>query len=291
MELPVPHELQPWVALGLAFAFGFLLLQALLGAAAPVTLGYVMQKEAAFEEALKDLFVRDVTARRLVQVKFIGPFVVAGLVYLVTGKPVFAVALAAGTFLAPDAWLARVRFRRRERLEVQAVDVINAIATTTKAGLTLRESLDEAAGKLPAPASEELGIVCERLRTGQALDAALMAAEKRLAIPGYTLLIRALIVNRERGGRLADLLERASDTLRELAKLDEKVKSQTSGIRLAARIMVCMPVVLGGILYMMDPSSINVLFDSFLGNVILVVIGVMDIVGFLMLQKLANPDI
>lgn len=293
MELPfdLPLEASEAGALALAFAAAFLVVLTLFGIAWPRISAAIAERAEHYDEILKDMFEREVSGLALARLRWFGPPVAAVAVQLLSGRPVFALAAAVLAWFAPDFWLWRRRYKRRERLETQVTEVIGAIATTTRAGLTLRESLQDAADKLPAPAGDEVGLTCRRLEAGQSLDAALRATDERLSLPGYTLLIRALIVNRERGGHLAALLVRAAETLRELAKLDEKIKAQTSGIRLAAQIMVFMPLVLGILLYMMDPPTISLLFDTLIGNAIVVVILIMDLTGFFMLWKLANPDI
>lgn len=275
----------------LAFVAGSGLVYGTITGLGPRIAARLAELEAAYGERMKDMFLSGMSARTLARIRVFGPAAIFLAGSILLGKPVVAAAAAVAAWLYPAFMLDRARERRRERLREQVLDVIAAITATTKAGLNLQESVQEVADKLPPPASQEFQLICERVKAGQTLDAAMRFSDKRIDDVGYSLVFKSLAVHREKGGRLADLLDRTGASLREMAQLESKVKSQTSGIRLAAKIMVAMPFVLGFILYLMDPDQIRILFDTFLGNIVLVVILVLDVVGFLMLKKLAEPDI
>lgn len=279
------------VAPALAFVAASLLVWVLAGIWREPIARFLAAKREVYREELLDIFASAWTPATLVNLKYFGAPAALVLVFFFTGKIVFAILVGVGLHLLPDFLLTKLRQDRTERLRMQVVEVISAISTTTRAGLTLNESLEEASAKLEAPAGQELTMLCERVRSGQSIDAALTATDERINLPGYSLLVKALIVNRERGGRLSSLLETMAETLRELYKLEEKVRSQTSGIRLAARVMVLMPLILGLILYSMDPGMVSLLWTSLWGQLILAVIIILDLVGFLMLKRLAEPDI
>ena len=185
----------------------------------------------------------------------------------------------------------RIVKARRVALETQASDVMAAFSATIKSGMTLEESIDEIASKMPAPVSQEFALIKDRIDNGETIVAALRAADARLQIPRLSLIFQTIIVGQERGGKLAALMDRLSESVREIQRVEERVKTETSGLRLSARIMVFLPFVICGFLYMAAPDQIGVLFTTVLGNAILVLAIALDVAAFRIMQKLVDLDV
>jgi tight adherence protein B len=166
-----------------------------------------------------------------------------------------------------------------------------AFSATIKSGMTLEESIKEISAKMRPPISQEFAMIKDRIDSGETIIAALRAADNRLKIPRLSLIFQTIIVGQERGGRLASLMDRLSDSIREIQRVEERVKTETSGLRLSANIMVLMPFVICGFLYMAAPEQIGVLFTTLIGNFILVLAIAMDIAAFRIMQKLIDLDV
>ena len=134
-------------------------------------------------------------------------------------------------------------------------------------------------------------MVLQRVQAGQPLERALAACDERLGIPNLSLVIQSIRVNEERGGRLPELLEKIAKSLREIARVEERVKTETSGIRLSSKLMAAMPLVIGFLLYLASPEHIRMLFTTLLGNLILLTVALLDYVGFAMIRKLGDLEV
>jgi len=95
-----------------------------------------------------------------------------------------------------------------------------------------------------APASQEFGLIRQRIESGQLPAAAFRYADARLQIPRLTLIFQTIVVSLERGGRLASLMDRLAVATKEIERVEERVKTETSGIRMSSNIMLAMPIVI-----------------------------------------------
>lgn len=275
----------------LAFGAGAGLLYASVRHFTPRVQARLAREGAELDEALKDLFYQGVTARTLLRLKYIAAPALALVLFLLSGSLLFALVFGAVLFVTPGAVLKLAAKRRRQRLEGQVLDLIGSLSATTKAGMNLVQSVEEVAARMPPPLSQEFTMVLERLRAGQTLETALRACDERLHIPSLSLVLQSLVVNEQRGGRLPELLQNLHTSLREIGRVEERVKTETSGIRLSSRIMAAMPLVIGLLLYMVSPDHILMLFNTLLGNAILVLAALFDYVGFTIIRKLGDLEV
>jgi tight adherence protein B len=249
------------------------------------------REEDRLAESLRDLFYEGVSGRTLVRLQLAGAPVAALFVLLGTGSAVFGLVAGALVFLIPRVVLRLAARHRRERLEAQVLDVISSLIATTKSGMSLLQSVEEVARRMPPPIAQEFSMVLERVRTGQPLEAALAACDRRLDIPNLSLVVQSVRVNEERGGRLPELLEKIAKSLREISRVEERVKTETAGIRLSSKLMAAMPLVIGFLLYLASPEHILMLFNTLLGNLILLAVAVLDYLGFAIIRKLGELEV
>lgn len=280
-----------WTIYPLAFLSGVGTAYAALRFLGPHVGGWLTQKEEDFENRLRELFRDPELARVLVLAQIAGAPALGVLVLWATDSLVFAAVAGGLVYVAPETWLTLLEKRRRERLEGQVLDLINSLTATTKAGMNLLQAVEEVATRMPPPMSQELGMVLERVGAGQTLSSALRACDRRVNLPNLKLVIQSVVVNQERGGHLTELLERLGESIRELERVEQRVKTETAGIKLSSRLMAAMPLVMGLFLYLASPDHVLMLFNTILGNVVLVVAGLLDYVGFAMIRKLGDLEV
>ena len=249
------------------------------------------RQEDEVAAALNVLYLREWSPKRFVQLRFVAAPAIAAVVFLASRSWVFAVLIGLVLYALPRMLLDLARKRRRERLESQVSDLINSLVATTKSGMNLHQSLIDVADRLPPPIAQECQVILRRLEAGQAMEAALLEADTRLGIPNLSLVIQSLVVNERRGGKLPALLERIGRSLREIERVEERVKTETSGIKLSSRIMAALPLVVCFLLYLASPEHVLMLFETILGNVLLVAALALDYTGFTMIRKLSELEV
>ena len=275
----------------LAFVSAAAIVYVSLTAFLPIIRARVEADYIGVDRTLKSGFYTDVDAKVFVALKYAGSLVAFLLGFLVLNSLIFGLFIGLVMYLIPSLLVKRIVNGRKNSLELQVSDVMGAFSTTIKSGMTLEESITEIATKMRPPISQEFALIKERIDAGQTIVAALRAADARLQVPRLSLIFQTIIVGQEKGGRLASLMEHLSESIREIQRVEERVKTETSGLRLSARIMVFMPVVICGFLYIAAPDQIAMLFTTLIGNAILVVAIALDIAAFRIMQKLVDLDV
>lgn len=243
------------------------------------------------DQRLRSIFYTKHDARIFVALKYGGSLVALLIGIVAFNSLIFGLFLAAIVYVIPSVILTRIVNGRRDALEEQTSDVMTALSATVKAGMTLEESIEEIARNMRPPVSQEFALIKDRIDAGQTIVSALRAADRRLQAPRLGLIFQSIIVSQERGGRLASLMESLSEAMREIQRVEERIKTETSGLRLSSRIMVFIPFVICGFLYLAEPSQVTMLFTTLIGNVILVIAIGLDIAAFRMMQKIVELDV
>ena len=126
---------------------------------------------------------------------------------------------------------------------------------------------------------------------GTSVDEVMRRASARIKLHHYKLLFAAMETARQRGGNLPETLDRLGESLREIMRLEEKVRALTAENRMSARMMGAMPAVIAGIYYMIEPDWVQTLFDSQYGLLILLVAVALWAGGFLWIRKIMTFEI
>ena len=178
-----------------------------------------------------------------------------------------------------------------DRFDDQLVDALSLIASSARAGLSLVQALEAAAVKMAAPASEEFGLILKEYQHGTPIERALVNARERLGRPNFSIVATALIVNREKGGNLIEVVDKISSSLREITRLEKKIKTETASVRFSAKLMSLMPLTIGIIFYFIEPSSMELLFTDFVGSIILFFVVLLNVVAMVIIQRIVSVDI
>ncbi|MBN2584245.1 MAG: type II secretion system F family protein [Planctomycetes bacterium] len=178
--------------------------------------------------------------------------------------------------------------RRRAALEKQLMDGLITVANGVRAGLNLPQAmrLIEEHGK--PPLSQEFGLVLREVEHGTSLDVALENAGRRIKSHNFRLLFAALKTTRMRGGNIPETLDRLSESLREITRLEEKIKAQTAQGKTSAIFMAVMPLVVLLIYGLIDPDGVGLLFRTIYGQAVLAVVLILDLTGFFWIRSIIN---
>jgi tight adherence protein B len=278
-----------------AMAFAFVAAAALMYLAVtqfyPPIRKHIRSEYLDIDQQLKNIFYTNYDGKLFVILKYGGSLAAFLVGMFMFNSFIFGLFMAVIVYVIPGILLKRIVNGRRDALEDQTSDVMTALNATVKSGMTLEESIGEIAATMKPPVAQEFALIKERIDAGQTIVAALRAADKRLEAPRLSQILQSLIVSQERGGRLATLMEKLSVAMREIERVEERIKTETSGLRLSSRIMVFIPFVICGFLYLAEPEQVTMLFTTFVGNVILVIAIGLDILAFRSMQKIIDLDV
>ncbi len=193
--------------------------------------------------------------------------------------PVMAL-VAAGLAVFP---LLRLGWRRNKRLhliEAQLPDAMDLIARALRAGHSFPSALAMVGGEAQEPIAGEFKITSDEVGFGISIDNALHNLASRVPSPDVRYFVMAVIIQRETGGNLAELLGKLSELVRERFKLFAKVRALAAEGKLSAWILTALPFCVAGVIQILNPKYLSVLFTDptgiklVMGALVMMVIGV-----------------
>jgi len=250
-------------------------------------------KETFTESAsanMSDMFMA-VDANRLFQFNLIAIFVLPILTWLLLGDPITTTAIFCLIAFMPAMIYRSMRKRRLRTFEEQLPDALLMMAGSMKAGASLNIALENLVQEQPVPLSQEFELFMREQRIGTDFDVSLQHMEERLPIQDFAMLSSALRINREIGGNLATIMESLGDTLRRKHQMEGKIESLTAQGKLQGVVMTGLPVLLGFLLYMLEPASMEKLWTTTIGWIVLSIIFVMEVLGYIMIQKITAINV
>jgi len=168
---------------------------------------------------------------------------------------------------------------------------IQTLAGGVRAGLNLVQSLTLVARSGPVPLRQEISHLMREYEYGVPLEEAMEKCAIRVGSSDFRLLFAALQTHRERGGDLGETLDRIADAIREIQRLESRVKTLTAQGRANSRMLGILVLVAMGIFYLIDPKGVLLLFTDPVGNAILIAIAMLNVLGFLWIKKIVSIDV
>jgi tight adherence protein B len=184
-----------------------------------------------------------------------------------------------------------VRHKRNKRLgqiEAQLPDALDLITRALRAGHAFSSGLKMAGEEMQEPIAAELRAVHEEVNFGVSLQQALTHLSDRVPITDLRYFVVAVLIQRDSGGNLTEILSNLSRLIRERAKLIAKVRVLSSEGRLSAWILGIMPFFMAGIMFWGNPEFMKPMFTDPIGLTMLKYLGVMMLLGILVLRKIVR---
>ena len=193
--------------------------------------------------------------------------------------------------LLPRIVLPIMKNKRNDLLIAQLPDTLSSLSASLRSGLNLVQGLQQIVKNQPQPISQEFAQVLIEYRMGKDLNDSLDAFADRTGREEFVILNSSIKIARAVGGNLSNTLDSLSDTLREKAKLEGRVKALTSMGRAQAWVATILPIAIGYVLYRMEPAAMMKLFTTLGGWIWLSIIVVLITLGALTIRKMVNINV
>jgi tight adherence protein B len=199
-----------------------------------------------------------------------------------------AAGLAAATFVLPILYLIRRRNKRLKRLTDQLPDVFELLSQALRAGNSLASAMQLIAKELPDPAGTEFGRVFHEQNLGLKIEDALRNLADRVGVLDVRFFVTAVLIQRQVGGDLAEVLDKISSVIRERIQLFGTIRALTAEGRLSGYVLLGLPVLVFFVLMYVNPSYMSMLITDPTGKTMLTVAIVMQLMGWAMIKKIVN---
>ena len=203
---------------------------------------------------------------------------------------VASVAAVVGWFL-PMAWYRIKIAKRKERFDVQILNLAMTLANGLRSGMALPQALDAAAQRIGPPMREELAVVMRECRLGLDLPESLERLHRRMPGEDLRLLITSIRLTLQTGGSLADVLERMIEMIRARTDFQNRIKNKTAQGKFEAVAMSMMPLVVYVLLRLIDPDLMRPLTNTAIGWCAIGAVCLLDFVGFLVIKKIVTIEV
>lgn len=215
----------------------------------------------------------------------------AAVVYLRTESLAFAA--LAGALVAALPWLAllRKRAKRFAEFEEKLPEAIDMIVGAIRAGHGFTSALGLTAKEIGDPISSEFRQCFDEQNFGLDLRVAIMNLVDRIPTSDMRFIAAAVVIQKESGGNLAEILEKGAHIVRERSHLNRQVKVHTAQGRLTGWLLGVMPVIFGVLLYMISPERMSILWHRPIGIKLLWGAAIMDVIGALIIKKIVSVRI
>jgi tight adherence protein B len=222
----------------------------------------------------------------------VGVSVGSGLAALVLSqKFLIAIPVALIAAFIPYALMRRRRTRRLYAFESELPEAIDLLGRAIRAGHPLSSGMKMVADETGEPISGEFRRTFEENRFGVPFDDAIQEMSDRVDIVDVRILVTAILIQREVGGNLAEVLDNLASVIRARFTIRRQLRVYTAQGRMSGYVLAALPIVVGTIIYLLNPEYVRLMFVHPLGRVLLGVAVIMQIIGFLWIRKIINIDI
>jgi tight adherence protein B len=213
------------------------------------------------------------------------------LVYLRTGQLIFGLIFGLICAYAPIGFVLYRRSKRLDAFDQGLPEALDLMVSGLRAGHSLVAALRLVAQESPDPIGTEFRMCFEEQNYGLELRAALENMVTRIPLQDLRIMATAVLIQKESGGNLAEVLEKTSAVIRERFKLKRQVRVHTAQGRLTGWILSFLPLALGIGLYLIDPGTMSILWTRPIGLKLMALSVVMTIIGGLVIRKIVNMEV
>lgn len=210
------------------------------------------------------------------------------LAYLRTGAGLVALAIAGAAGAAPFLFVLRKRSRRFAKFEAALPAALDLMVSAMRAGQSLVSSLGIVAREVPDPIGREFRICFDEQNYGLELRTAMQNLVTRVPLADMRIIVSAILIQKESGGNLAEVLDKTAQITRERFKIKKQIMVHTAQGRLTGWILTFLPVVLGFFLYFLNPERMSVLWKDPRGLKLMYIAAGMEIIGALIIRKIVR---
>ena len=210
------------------------------------------------------------------------------ILWLLTGKILLALLGLGIGFSLPLLYVKSSKKKRLRAFGNQLGDALLIMANCLRSGFTFRYAMERVSEDLPDPIASEFARVIREVNLGMSLDESLGKLAVRMQSDDMKLVNSAVNIQQKAGGNIADIIDKVAATIRERIQIQNNVKTLTAQGRYSGILIGCLPIALLLIFSIMSPQYVSVLYTTDFGRILLLVAGLLEVIGFFVINKMTN---
>jgi tight adherence protein B len=220
-------------------------------------------------------------------IRFAMMFAVSAVLFVLRDPISGVVGLVVGYF-GPRIWVGRRIGGRLAAFNKQLPDTITLVSNSLRAGSSFLQSIELVSRETPAPMGEEMGRVVREVNLGLGMEEALHNVVRRINSEDLDLMVTAISIQQQVGGNLAEILDTIAFTIRERVRIKGEVNTLTTQGRYSGYLVAFLPIAIAFTINLISPAFMEPLFKQTIGQILLVVGGVMMAIGFFAIRKITD---
>ena len=215
-------------------------------------------------------------------------FVFAGLLTMQ-----LPVAILAFLFMPLVGWmLIQMKIcKRRKDFVNQLGDMLSMVASALRAGFSFVQAVEIVSKERAAPMSVEISKLIREINVGVPMETALEDINRRVECPEFELITTAVLIQRQVGGNLAQILDNISDTINERIRMKREVLALTAQGRMSAVVLTLLPIALAAFLFSVNHDYFDPLLESPMGKIAIGIALLMELLGYLVIKRIVDIDV
>ena len=193
--------------------------------------------------------------------------------------------------VTPTFWLKYKRHVRMKKFEEQFPEALDLLSRAIRAGHAFQTAMGMVADELPAPVGVEFKKSFDQQNFGLPLKEALDEMAMRVPILDVRFFVTAVLIQRETGGNLSEILDNLAHVVRERFKILRQVRVHTAHGRFTGYVLLALPAALGIALNFINPDHMRLLFEERMGHMMIATAIVMQIVGYIWIRKVIKIEV
>jgi len=211
--------------------------------------------------------------------------------FSVFGGGFFGITLIALGFAGPFLWIRRKKRKRLKVFEQQLPDAVDMLVSAMKAGYSFQAATQFLGNEMPPPAGPEFARFYDEQRLGIDVRTALLNMQNRMDSTDLKMFVTAVLIQRETGGNLGDVLQNLADLIRERIAMRGQIETLVAEPKMSARFLALLPVAVAMILAVVSPGFMTPMITSGGGRIALFMAALGVVVGYGIMMRIADVDI
>lgn len=200
----------------------------------------------------------------------------------------YGIITAALVVMISILWVKSAKVRRLNKFNSQIGDALVIMSNALRSGFSFLQAMDMVRKELPDPISREFGRTFQEMNLGTPTEEALENLNTRVGSEDLDLIITAVLIQRQVGGNMAEILDNIATTIRERVRIKGEIKTLTAQGKISGIIIGVLPLILAGVLSVISPDYLKLLITHPIGRGMLVSALVMEIVGILLIRRIID---
>jgi len=242
------------------------------------------------ERSLDDLFIT-IPPQQLLWLSLLGSFAGLTLGFVLTESLFFGAGLGGLGFLSPRLALRIAKKKRNEKFNDQLVEALSTLTNALRSGFSLPKAFQLIATDMPRPICQEFAILVQELRLGIETEDGLRSMHGRVPSEDLDLLTTSVGIANSVGGNLAEVFDRISETIRERHRIEGRIDALTAQGKMQGILVSLLPIFVGTMIYLIDPTLMGPMFETPLGLGVLGVMVIMECLGYFFVRKITNIEV